>query len=315
MIKIAIYIAIFILGIFSSSKILAQENSGVTISPVGIDIRVRSEENYTGSYTITNNESADFNLNFFEGDILDQDINQHDLEWFKLDSKPNLLPAETTIEVKYSISVPKDTSEGVHNKLLLAELTSVVDGDYTSIALILPFRVNIIIDSLFAGTGGVVIKDFNVRNKLLFSNQVNLDFVVANEEGSSMSRPIGNLNIINPSGQIVFSTVLNDSLASLTEEQSYNIEATLPSLGVSDIGQYTAQVLFTDSITNKSSSQKITFVIVNKIYIVISLIFAILVLVFVKFNSELRKIVRFNNTPKSDDPLGYKKNLRKHKSK
>lgn len=90
---------------------------------------------------------------------------------------------------------------------------------------------------------------------------------------------------------------------------------TLPSLGLSDIGQYTAQVLFTDSITNKSTSQKITFVIINKIYIAMFVLFVVLVFVFLRFNSGLLKIVKLNNVFKINDPIGYKKFSKNRSSK
>lgn len=312
MIRLTIYTIFLLLGLILPIKIHAQQNEGVTVSPVGIDVNIKPEEIFNNSYSIINNKEVDFNIRFKEGTV-DQTINAGDLEWFKLNKEAILLPASSSIDVNFRILVPKGTPEGVYNKILLAELYT--DSNSEIISLSIPFKVNIIIDSLFAGTGGVEIKDFNVENKLLLDNYVNLNFTVVNDSGSSLTRPIGNLNIINPTGTIVYSTVINESLHSLTNSKSYNIQTTLPSIGLSDVGQYTAQLLLTDSITNKSTSERITFVVVNKIYLVIFFVFIVLVLIFTKFRSGLFEIIKVNKSYKANKSIGNKKPEKKVSSK
>jgi len=307
--KINIITLTILLIIFSFSikqSLYAQENTGISISPTSLELKIKTEQEYNGSFVLTNNETSSFSLKFKEGTKSEDSFTSSELEWFKVDNSPSILPANSDIIINFSIFVPKETFEGIYTKVLLAELYSGDTTDATIINIAMPFQAYIVVDSLFAGQTGVVIKKFET-NKLIFDNNINLKIVVGNADEKNLTKPIGNLNIINPIGSIVYTSVLNESLAALTKDKLYEINTTLPNAGLTDIGQYTVQVLFTDSLSTKSSSAKLTFFSINKLYVIIILVSIIITIMSIRFGKGLIKILKINAQEDSELSIGIKK--------
>lgn len=305
---------IFFVALSPYAFVRADVNQGITLTPISADIKLKIEQEYKGSFTIRNNEQNNLNVEFKEADLNDGEVtNESNLYWFSIDSTKHILDANSDLQVEYTVKIPTDTTPGRYSKAILIKLVNTSEGEST-FNLSLTYGVNIYVESLFNNELGTRIKEFYSDSKLIFENKVDLNLNVENASG--FSKPLINLNIINPSGKIVYTTVLNESLQTLREQKTYKVTASWPNINLFDIGPYTAQALVTDTLTGKTSVNKTTFFNLNWLYLgIILLVFAGGVF-FIRFVRGLVKIVKVNKDDNfSENLLGVKKDSKKRGAK
>lgn len=290
--------------------IKADVNHGITLTPISADIKLKVEQEYKGSFTIRNNEQNNLNIEFKEADIQEgSTINESDLYWFNVASTNYNLSANSDLQVEYTVKVPADATPGSYSKAILIKLINTSEGEST-FNLSLTYAVNIYVESLFNNEFGTRIKEFYSDSKIIFENKVDLNLGIENASG--FSKPLINLNIINPSGKIVYTTVLNESLQTLREQKAYKVSASWPNINLLDIGPYTAQALVTDTLTGKTSVSRITFFNLNWLYFGIILLVFVGGVFFLRFVRGLIRIIKINrDVNSSENLLGVKKDTRK----
>lgn len=305
---------IFFVALLPYALVKADVNQGITLAPISADIKLKVEQEYKGSFTIRNNEQNNLNIEFKEADLNDgQFTNESNLYWFSIDSTKHILDANSDLQVEYTVKIPTDTTPGRYSKAILIKLVNTSEGEST-FNLSLTYAVNIYVESLFNNELGTKIKEFYSDSKLIFENKVDLNLNVENASG--FSKPLINLNIINPSGKIVYTTVLNESLQTLREQKTYKVTASWPNINLFDIGPYTAQALVTDTLTGKTSVNKITFFNLNWLYLGIILLVFVGGVFFIRFVRGLVKIVKVNKDDNfSENLLGVKKDSKKRGAK
>lgn len=305
---------IFFVALLPYALVKADVNQGITLAPISADIKLKVEQEYKGSFTIRNNEQNNLNIEFKEADLNDGQVtNESNLYWFSIDSTKHILDANSDLQVEYTVKIPTDTTPGRYSKAILIKLVNTSEGEST-FNLSLTYAVNIYVESLFNNELGTRIKEFYSDSKLIFENKVNLNLNVENASG--FSKPLINLNIINPSGKIVYTTVLNESLQTLREQKTYKVTASWPNINLFDIGPYTAQALVTDTLTGKTSVNRITFFNLNWLYFGIILLVFVGGVFFLRFVRGLIKIIKINrDVNSSENLLGVKKDSRKRGAK
>lgn len=305
---------IFFVALLPYALVKADVNQGITLAPISADIKLKVEQEYKGSFTIRNNEQNNLNIEFKEADLNDGQVtNESNLYWFSVDSTKHILDANSDLQVEYTVKIPADTTPGRYSKAILIKLVNTSEGEST-FNLSLTYAVNIYVESLFNNELGTRIKEFYSDSKLIFENKVDLNLNVENASG--FSKPLINLNIINPSGKIVYTTVLNESLQTLREQKTYKVIASWPNINLFDIGPYTAQALVTDTLTGKTSVNKITFFNLNWLYVGIILLVFVGGVFFIRFVRGLVKIVKVNKDDNfSENLLGVKKDSKKRGAK
>ena len=316
-IRLLLIITIPILLHILVPRINADFNSGISLSPTSTDFKVKTGQEYRGRFTLKNNELSDLEVEFKEGTIDNGIIiNETDLDWFRIDNSDKFIKANSELLVNYTLKVPENVESGSYFKAIVVKF---IDSEQTSTSfnLAIQFSVNIYVESLFNNVLGTTITELNSTDKLIFQNKIDLNLVISNASKSNYSKPLINITIINPVGRIVYTSVLNESLSILKDSNNYVINARWPNTDILDLGQYTAQVLVTDTITNKSSVQKYTFFNLNYVYIILIIFVLIAYILLIKFVRGLIQIIRVNKDETNSDSkyIGLKKESKKRASK
>lgn len=249
-----IFTTIVILISVFSQQIEAAE-TGVTITPATESITLKTQDSHSGKFSITNNEEIPISIVLKEYDIINEVPIQTSTPWIELSSLNVILASKGTQVIDYKLIVPENSSKGVYKKAIVLEVTDKSNND-SLVILQIPYTISVFVDSTFSSEVGTIIKEFAVSQKLLISNVVNLNLTIDNPAINQVSKPIINLNIISNKGQIVYTKVLNENLKMIYNSETYNIDASIPISDLLDIGQYRAEVLVTDTLTNKSTVKK-----------------------------------------------------------
>ena len=308
-------IFILLIGSFCSVNLKADVNQGITLTPTGIDVSLKTEQEFSGFFTIRNNESQDLALEIKEADMNNGLItNQQDLDWFVVNTIPGVIAANSELNIEYSLKVPANVASNSYTKAIVVKFISVSEK-LSSFNLSMPYVANIYVQSLFNSETGTIISEFYADTKFVFENRIDISLKVANATNSAFSRPLINISIINPTGNIVYSSVLNESLSLLKESKNYKINTDWPNINLLDLGQYTAQVLVTDTITNKATVQSFTFLNLNYLYLILILVTIVGALLLLKFAKGLVEIVKVNKDLQDNKGIGIKRQLQKRSAK
>lgn len=299
-----IFTTIVILISVFSQQIEAAE-TGVTITPATESITLKTQGSHSGKFSITNNEEIPISIVLKEYDIINEVPIQTSTPWIELSSLNVILASKGTQVIDYKLIVPENSSKGVYKKAIVLEVTDKSNND-SLVILQIPYTISVFVDSTFSSEVGTIIKEFAVSQKLLISNVVNLNLTIDNPAINQVSKPIINLNIISNKGQIVYTKVLNENLKMIYNSETYNIDASIPISDLLDIGQYRAEVLVTDTLTNKSTVKKTTFFYVNYILIIVVIIIIVSLILLIRFNKALKDILNINYSSKPGK-IGSKK--------
>lgn len=299
-----VFVTIIILVSAFSYKIKAAD-TGISISPASNNITLKTQGSHSGEFTISNNEEIPLSINLKEYDVIDQVPTQASLYWIELSSLEFTLDSRGTKLIEYKLTVPESTPKGAYTKAIVLEVTN-KNNNESLVVMQIPYTINIFVDSTFSSEVGTIIKEFVVSQKLLISNIVNFNLTIDNPATSQVSKPIINLNVISNKGQIVYTKVLNENLKMIYDSETYNIDANIPLSDLLDIGQYRAEVLVTDTLTNKSAVKKTTFFYVNYILIVLLIVTIISLILLTRFNKALKNILNINYS-KKPGKIGSKK--------
>ncbi len=264
-----------LLFIIPISSYPLKAGSGFELTPASIDLTLRTEQSHLGTFTIINNEDTDVLITLQEGMYVDGQIVKEDFSWITTSPQQFALKKSQSQEIQYTLTVPSDTPKGVYNKLILLNIAANTatreQNNYPTIDLTIPYQINIFVDSLFASDLGIKVTEFSSDTKLTINNQITFKIKVENKGKNQISKPIGHLRIISSMGDAVYSAVLNESLKAVTDSDTfeYDFTANYPINNIIDIGQYRAELLFTDSLSGSTELKQMTFVSINYLLFVI----------------------------------------------
>ena len=188
-------------------------------------------------------------------------------------------------EIFYVINIPSGAPSGSFEPLIMVEVQDTNPANNyngTLIKTTIPFKVSINIPEENKIDSQTIINIFETDNKVVFSNSIGFMIEIKNNSEKFDSKPLINFQIVNPSNEIVAQEVMNESLSKLNPGETYskklNIE--FSSTRIFDLGQFTAELLVTDTTTNTSQIKKINFIYIPYFFLMILLIIVIFILVF-----------------------------------
>lgn len=299
MIKTLLFILFLLILPVSSIK---AQSTGVQITPIGTDINVKTTQQISGRFEIVNKENIEIEVSFKEQEFINNQFIEPSKNWvsIKVNNRTKILPGKT-LQVNYNLLIPEDTPKGVYNRLIISKFQT----NEGNINLEIPYSLNIFVDSTFSSDLGIKINKFSVNNKIELDNNFEITLEIDNKGDNQVSKPIININIVNPSGKIIYTKVLNESLAPLYRATSYKITPNLPLSELTTVGQYKVDVLVTDTLSNKSILQSITFNYINYLFILIIVISIVFVLIFLR----VIKKTKSKQVKKTSSVIGQKKRV------
>lgn len=306
--SIVIFLVFSILSFFSST-VNADASTYVSISPLYSDIKLKQEEVYNGFFNIKNSTEYKLTLEISEKDIINSSITESNSKWVSISEINQIIDSGEDQRIEFTLNIPRETNPGVYYKYIQVNF---INENNSLLSYTLGYNLNIIIDSLFTKDFGNTISSINVNQKLLIEESQKLYLTINNASPNTFTRPLVNINLLSPTGVMVNSKVLNDSLSILDAPNMYEIELDIPNTGIFNIGQYTIQILVTDTLSGKSIYKNLTFFYIGKSYLIIFLVTLVAAILIIKFWKNFIKIIS-SDSNLQDKVIGIKKYSKKRK--
>ena len=289
-------IALLIIFLFPFEKLKAE--SGLLITPAVNNLNLKPGETYTGSFKLINNNEFKVTLEVTKGLINDDDsisidnFTNSSIDWIKLDTSSVEINSLKDRNFNYSITVPADTQEGYFRPMFVFKLIASQDesGAITSLTQLLPFQFNIFVSESGVYNGNLVIKSVAPGKKILVGNDQTINFNVVNSSNSP-AKPLIRIQIVAPNGDIVFQSVQNESLSTLTKDKALTgiVDASSGFNENSSMGRYSIEVLAKDTLTGKSVTERVYFWFVPQNIILIAALILVLLILLSIFIWKLKR--------------------------
>lgn len=242
-------ISLFLLLTFNLS--LAQDVVGVGIKPSIIEDKLDPNTNKTYSIELKNLSQFDQTFYLSKQDIIgvkeggvpvfsDSNAQKNDYElsdWITLEKDSVVIPAGMSHSVAFTLSVPKDAAPGGHFGGILV---SVEPPEMKAGGVNIGYKVANIISIRVSGEALDLakIKQFSTKN--FIHSKIDVDFLVKIEnEGNTLVRPTGPIEIYNMFGKKVATLKFNSDLSGIFPKaiENFTVEWTDDKLG---FGRYEA---------------------------------------------------------------------------
>lgn len=227
-------VSLFLLSSFNFA--FAQDTAGVGIKPAIIEDKVDPKEVMSYSVELKNLGPADQIFYLSKRDIIGVEgggspifANNHSeltgyelSEWISLEKDSLMIPAGKTETVNFTLNVPENASPGGH---FGAIVVSVEPPEMRNSGASIGYEVANIVSIRVAGE---VLESAQIRQfstKKFIHSSTNVDFLVRVEnEGNTLVKPIGPMEISNMFGKKVATLQFNESLSGVFPKSTKNYE-------------------------------------------------------------------------------------------
>lgn len=293
-------ISLLALSFFININLKAQSKiEGVTVSPANFEFNLNNNQAKEFEFLLTNKEDSQINVGLNEAELIENNFVILEQTWIDFDLKQFSMNPNSKVLVKSTITLTDGTASGEYKRFILVNITSIRDSN---VLLSIPIPITIINGSL--PKKGFDLSPITITSKITLQNKVDFQFKVLPLESSI--KPLININILNPSGEIVLSKTLNESLLEYSNTQQFNLNQEFVDINNTSIGQYSIEVLATDTLSGVSKIQKATFFYINPFLIFLIVIIVLTILASFKLKKILRTNKRTNLKNKSKK-IGLKK--------
>jgi len=294
-----ILIISFLISILSPVALKA-DSAGLEISPANAEYHAKPGDKLTGSFNIKNNDIADANITIGVGESLSNPIVNNPgsdsiIKWFNIEAPQDFsLKAGQSHKVQFNITVPQTAPNKVFKPIITISIKDkLLTNNATGATLkeIIPFQMIILINGSGKFDNNINIDNFAANNRFLFTSNAQFNLTISNLNPYVYSKPIIYFHILNPVKDIVNQQTFNDNLKALQLSDKLNetINADVPFNAFKDIGEYTADVLVIDTVTNKSSSKEIKFYFIPYYVLAIPIVILILLIAIVILKKRSKK--------------------------
>ena len=219
------FLLLALLFFFNFGNALAQEKAGVGIKPAIIEEKLNLKDVKSYSMQLTNLSGIDQTYYLSKKDIIDvqaggvpvfartnSELSGYELsDWIKLDRDSILIPANGEATVNFTLEVPESASPGGH---FGAVIVSVEPPEMESSGASIGYEVANIVSIRIAGD---VLEKGQIRQlstNSFINSEIDIDFLVRVEnEGNTLIKPNGPLEITNMFGKKVATLVFNEKLS------------------------------------------------------------------------------------------------------
>jgi len=256
-------IALFLL--FSPVVVSAAPPSGITLSPVSFNGNYRRGEFANTSFSLTNNTDQQVSLVLETVEIKDSNVltdPQSAAGWLEISPQQVELPVGGSTDVNVVMTVADSATLGAHYPAVLIKFASTTTGTGvgTDIDANLTFQLGINVTTELP-QNSVEIRQLSVTNPTLLG-QATVSYTIANPLDLFI-KPIAYLQVLDPQNQQVYTTTLNENMATLAagSELSGNLTADLP-MDIKSTGQYRVELLVIDRQFGNSQIAKTNFLVI-----------------------------------------------------
>jgi hypothetical protein len=229
-------LVICLLCLLSFNYVFAQDTAGVGIRPAIVEDKLEPNENRSYSVELKNLGPAEQTFYLSKRDIIgveeggspifansDSELTGYELsEWITLDRDSITIAAGQSQNINFTLKVPENAVPGGH---FGAIVVSVEPPEMRTSGASIGYEVANIISMRVAGDvlETAQIRQFSTKN--FINSNVDVDFLVRVEnEGNTLVKPIGPLEITNMFGKQVANLQFNTSLSGVFPKTTKNYE-------------------------------------------------------------------------------------------
>ncbi len=282
----------------SLTKVHAQDH-GIVVTPARLEIKANDIQNKVFEFEVKNTGNNQVNVEVLRAEMLDNNIKFKDLE------------ASSPANWIEFINKDKFTIDPNSEAKMQFKLKNVVDHDASPLILIkikndsnegatfeqnIPFQITIL--SATQNNNEVLIEQFEASKNIVFDN-VSFNIKLKNSVEKALSKPIAYFQVLNPRGEVVQQSIINESLASLKNNENLSKVIEVNLLGnldfsnivksIGNTGEYKAELLVVDTITQKSVIKKISFYYIPWVLPIAVILLLVVVISLVLFIRKPRK--------------------------
>ncbi|MEP7104051.1 MAG: hypothetical protein ABI721_05065 [Candidatus Dojkabacteria bacterium] len=290
------------------SKVHAE--GGIEVTPSFSELKLKPGESYAGSFLIKNNNEYNVLLDVSKGEITpDGKIN---LETNNNSSSNWITTVHANIRINslneftftYSIKIPDGITDQTIQPIFILKLVNdgTESGATTGISQLIPFQFRILVNQTGEYNADLDIVKLQASKSILIGSDQTIAFEVKNPS-TSPAKPLIRLQVVSPDNQIIYQSVENENLSVLLTDQSILKENNISNAITTDLkpGRYNIELLVTDTLTSKSTIQKLSF------YYIPLQIFIIIVILTIAFVILATLLLRFRKR-KSFEKVTKKRN-------
>lgn len=285
LIVIYLLLGLFIIPI----SINAQENSGLVVSPASKIITLPPQGTGKINFNIINKNEYSISFKLKSGEILngktiiDNSNEAFASKWMSFSSTGIItLKPQQSYPVELTVTLPATAPEGIYTLYAVAEISNTPSSisSETSIKEYLPFELTLNVNSKNSFNSDVRIKSLTIDKNPVLDTKYTINLSIANYSTSSLAKPIAYFQIINPRGEVIRQEVINESLAQVLggETISKSFENSIDLFDYKNLGEFRAEVLVIDTLTQSSTIQKVNFIVIPLPFAIFGIALLILVL-------------------------------------
>lgn len=258
-------------------RVVAQNlgNNVFSLSPIDYTNNQVPGDSFSVSFTVSNQGSQDAEVNLYKAEMEFTD-NQPRLslnnlataDWLALSQTFYIIPANSSATITANVQIPGNATPGAYYPtILISEISDTADiTDSPTEAIVnsaLAFRINLnVIPSSETVIKSAKASGLVVTNPVVI-NSVDISYGITNVSDYYV-KPIAYLQIVNPSGEVVWRSTVNDNNSLIYPGQvlaaSTNLQ--LPAFKPTDVGQYTAEFLVVDNQFGTTDIIKTNFTVI-----------------------------------------------------
>jgi len=238
--------------IFASIIFINNLFAGISIQPYRVEGKIPAGKSYEGYFTIFNTAKKQTSVTV---KWVDKTINPLKKDWLVFPETKVKIPAGKSIELKYNITIPPQSSGEYNARVIFEEL---VGGAMASIAMKYNFPIYIAV----AGTEKY---DYSIKN-IEIANETQPNFKISMKNtGNVHIRPFGEITAVNKTDKSKYIIPFNPTKYGIIPEEEYDYQCK-PEKGTLTDGKYSATLSISagEGDLIKKLNKKFEFVVAGK---------------------------------------------------